>query len=190
MPGVRQAAGGSDSNLPGMPPCTAWNGVRSFAAYRLPLKQALLRLKYLPDRRLAGSMATWLAGIYPSSAWPCQVLIPVPLSDKRRLHRGYNRVELIARELAPLLDLPLAARALARRRDTPSQVGLGPQERRRNVQGAFEADATLVAGQQVLLIDDLLTTGATLSACGRALRRAGVGGIYALTVARAAGRFQ
>jgi ComF family protein len=164
--------------------------VRSYALYQAPLKQALLRLKYLPDRRLADQMVSWLSGIYPSSAWPCQLLVPVPLSQKRRRHRGYNQVELIAEELAPLLDLPVARRAVVRWRDTPSQVGMGPQARQHNVQGAFEADAKLVAGRQVLLIDDLFTTGATLSACSQALQRAGAVGVYALTVGRAAGQFQ
>jgi predicted amidophosphoribosyltransferase len=94
-------------------------------------------------------------------------------------------MELVAGALAPLLEVPTASGALSRTRETRSQVGLDPTGRRRNVEGAFEAFRDDVEGKVVLLIDDLFTTGATLAACAAALREAGSGEVYGLTIGRA-----
>jgi len=116
-------------------------------------------------------------------------VVPVPLSKERRRRRGYNQMDLVAKALAGLLGLPCKTDALSRVRDTRSQVGLDAVARHRNVQDAFLARREAVQGSVILLVDDLFTTGATLAACAAALREAGSGEVYALTVGRAASGF-
>ena len=159
--------------------------VRSFARYEGALTRAILQLKYRPNRRLVERMAAWLAEICRREGWRPTLVIPVPLSPKRRRRRGYNQADLVAGALADMLGLPVRSDALSRERETPSQVGLDPTARRRNVEGAFRALPGEVEGQVVLLVDDLFTTGATLASCARALRAAGSKEVYGLTVGRA-----
>ncbi len=147
--------------------------------------KALVALKYRPNRRLAAVMAAWLEASFYQAGWEASLVVPVPLSQRRRNRRGYNQAELLADEFARRLHLPLEHRSLQRIRDTRTQVGLVPDERWRNVQGAFRATGSVLAGQVVVLIDDLYTTGATLSACAQALHEAGVERVHGLTVARA-----
>jgi competence protein ComFC len=158
---------------------------RSYAWYRGPLCRALVQLKYRPDRRLSDWLAIRLVEIVSSEAWPSLTVIPVPLSQKKFNRRGYNQVDLIASAVARKLGRPYRASALRRTRDTRSQVGLSPAARKRNVQGAFKADSRKVNGKNILIIDDLYTTGATLLACTQALKDAGAGQVFALTAARA-----
>ncbi len=99
--------------------------------------------------------------------------------------RGYNQVGLVAKPLAALLHYKYKPLALVRLRDTKSQVGLSAEERKENVVDAFYADPQAVSQKTLLLIDDVATTGATLSSCSNALLRAGAKSVYALTLARA-----
>lgn len=158
---------------------------RSYAWYRGPICRALVQLKYRPDRRLSDWLANRLIEIVSREAWPSMTVVPVPLSRKKFNRRGYNQVDLIASGVARKLGQPYRASALRRIRDTRSQVGLSPDARRRNVQGAFRADSRKVRGKNILIIDDLFTTGATLLACTQVLRSAGAELVFALTVARA-----
>ena len=159
--------------------------VRSFAAYTPPLSTAILQLKYRPNQELATVMADWLASIYRQKRLHVDVIIPVPLSRRRQWKRGYNQVELIAEKLADMLELPVDRTSLRRIRDTSSQVGLLPSERRENVYGAIRGDADKLSGLSLLLIDDLITTGATILACAIAAGHAGASDLTALTVGRA-----
>ncbi|GAB4483505.1 MAG: hypothetical protein OHK0031_06830 [Anaerolineales bacterium] len=113
------------------------------------------------------------------------MLIPIPLSPGRKAERGYNQVSLVAAPLADRRKLPLRASALRRVRETRSQVGLNAQQRRENVQHIFEARPRQVAGKNILLMDDVVTTGATLADAARALREAGAAAVYAFSIARA-----
>ena len=111
--------------------------------------------------------------------------MPVPLHPRRRAERGYNQSELLARALAPRLALGVAAGALVRRKDTAPQTGLSAAARRQNVSGAFAVRRrALVVDRAVILVDDVLTTGATARACALALRAAGAREVRLLTVAR------
>jgi ComF family protein len=115
------------------------------------------------------------------------LLIPVPLHPKREQQRGYNQAVLLARELGNVLNVPVIEDALIRTRNTVSQSHLNRQERLENVAGAFTCQSINgIAGQQVILIDDVATTGATLDACALALMVNGVDKVGAFTLARAA----
>jgi len=170
------------------PICEDWPNrihVRPFAYYKKPLSSAILKLKYRSDQALANTMAFWLVGVYHRTVWMADCVIPVPLADVRLRQRGYNQVTLIATSFAKELKLPLFTNALERVRETQSQVGLGRQERHINVEGAFWADSRIVQDQSIVIIDDLLTSGATLKNCAVALLNAGAAQFYCLTVGRA-----
>lgn len=116
--------------------------------------------------------------------WKIDLLIPIPLGKQRLKERGYNQVAMIAKPLALALKIQYAPQGLARRKETRSQVGLSKQERRENIYQAFQPWQG-VNGKNVLVFDDVSTTGATLSSSADALLSAGASEVYALTVARA-----
>ncbi|MEM6681880.1 MAG: phosphoribosyltransferase family protein, partial [Pseudomonadota bacterium] len=114
----------------------------------------------------------------------------VPLHPMRIMRRRFNQSALIAKALGKRLDLPVDVLALKRTRATPMQQGLNASQRRRNVRGAFAVDrarAKRIQGHDIMLIDDVYTTGATAEACARALRKAGAGRIGVLTATRVVG---
>jgi ComF family protein len=127
---------------------------------------------------MAGRMADVLAEWQP----PIDCIVPVPLSGRRRRERGYNQSELLAAELARLTGLPLERRALGRRHTQP-QVRATGDARYRNVAEVFRPGKNPPSGS-VLLIDDVITTGATLNAAARVLIGEGAGPVFALTFAR------
>lgn len=130
-------------------------------------------------------MSSWLFELWSESKWEPSLIVPVPLSRNRLKSRGYNQTSLIAEGLGDLLALEIREDVLFRTRDTKSQVGLDPIARMQNVQDAFTARAELVIDHKILLVDDLVTTGATLSACALALYEAGVQKVHGVAVARA-----
>ena len=165
-----------------LPPFAA---LRSWAVFEEPVRSALHRLKYRRNVALGDALARPMADFCRRLDWPVEVVVPVPLGKRRLQERGYNQVGLIAMPLAALNRWRYAPRALSRVRETKSQVGLSAVERRENMQGAFRADPRPVSGRTVLLMDDVATTGATLSACVEALLSAGAKAVFALTLARA-----
>jgi len=157
---------------------------RSAAVYESELRDALHAFKFSGRRALAsplGDLATeQCAASLPGGI---DALVPVPLAPERERQRGFNQSALLARRIARRLAVPVRPGWLARVRSTQPQSDLSAAERRANVRGAFRA-SDRVADRHVLLVDDVLTTGATLDACARALRAAGAWRIGALTVAR------
>jgi ComF family protein len=150
---------------------------------------AIHELKYQGRRRVAGRLAEVLLTAASARALlaPGAVLVPVPLHPRRRRERGFNQAELLAQELSRRTRLEIAAAALVRRRPTAPQTGLSAAERRANVRGAFAVRRRAqVAGRVVVLVDDVLTTGATATACARTLSAAGASEVRLLTVARVA----
>lgn len=142
-------------------------------------------MKYRRNMALGESIGMQMADFVRSLHWPVEVMIPVPLSKKRLNERGYNQVALVARPLAHQLGLAYEPQALRKTRDTRSQVGLSASERSENVQDAYQADARVVRNKSTLIMDDVATTGSTISACTSALLSAGAREVYVLTIARA-----
>jgi ComF family protein len=145
-------------------------------------RQLVLGLKYRGGRHLVAPLAELVAPIVPGGV---DVLVPVPLHESRLRQRGFNQSELLAREIGRRTRRPVLVGALERVRETPSQTGLTPAQRVENVRGAFAAVDRL-DGRHVLLVDDVCTTGATLYASARALKRAGAASVQAIVATRAA----
>ncbi|MBI1739143.1 MAG: ComF family protein [Acidobacteria bacterium] len=162
---------------------------RSFAAYNDAMVRAIVLLKYHEVTPLGAWFAARLAEMVARDpeALAADVVVPVPLHVSRLRERGYNQAELIAQPLAKRLGLPLRSYLLVRTRPRPEKLKLTRQERWRTVRGAYamRTDAK-IDKLRVLLVDDVLTTGATVDSCAQALRRAGASRVVALTVARVA----
>lgn len=162
-------------------------GVLAPFAYRGVGREAVRRLKYRGARALAPDMARPMTRELALAAAPPFALVPAPLHPKRLRERGYNQAELLAREVARALDAPLLRGAIKRAKDTPPQVSMANlAERLENVRGAF-APAQSVDGGTVIVVDDVATTGATLTAAAQALRDAGASRVYGLAFARDSG---
>lgn len=156
-----------------------WSRAWAPFSYGAALAQAIRRLKWDARPDLARPLARLLGGL----GGDADLVVPVPLHPRRLRARGYNQAALLA--LAMPGGLPIELGALLRTRDTRPQTELEPRERRANVRGAFRARPERLRGRRVLLVDDVLTTGATAEACTRALLDAGAAGVGVLTVARA-----
>lgn len=133
---------------------------------------------------MGDALASQMAGFVQKLDWPMDMIIPVPLGRKRLRERGYNQVAMIARPLSLNLGVEYAPRELIRFRETRSQVELTRAERKENVRDAFQAGSR-VKGKNIIIMDDVSTTGATLSSGAEVLYKAGAKQVYALTVARA-----
>jgi len=144
-------------------------------------RSAIHRLKYDGWWRVADAMALALRGC-PVLDTP-SLLVPVPLGARRLRQRGYNQAERLARAIAARGGHAVRTDVLQRRRETTTQTRLTPEARRANVAGAFEA--VLPVSGRIVLVDDVLTTGATLAEAATALAAAGAGRVEALTFARA-----
>lgn len=159
--------------------------LRSWVAFENPVQEALHRLKYRRDIGLGEMLSGQMSEFVRQLGWSIDILIPIPLGKKRQKERGYNQVAMVAMPLSLQMGLNYSPNALSRARETRSQVGLSAGERQENVKNAFRADAKKVSGRTVLLMDDISTTGATLSSAAEALRSSGVREVYAVTIARA-----
>lgn len=161
--------------------------LRAAVAYRDLAARLVAQLKYGDRTDLVPLMAAWMARAGTELLGDAEVVMPVPLHRGRLFHRRFNQSAELARALAASAGLPYRPLALARVKATRTQVGLGSRERRLNVRGAFRVVPGRegeVAGRRVLLVDDVFTTGATVSAATRALRRAGARDVDVLAFAR------
>lgn len=160
-----------------------YTSLRVLSLYEGVIRECIHALKYKNNRGLGELFSAWLADLVRSEGWEIDLVLPVALNTKRINQRGYNQSAIIARPLAARLRKPYSPFALKRIRNTPSQVGLSAEERRENVAGAFAAEDELIEGKNLLLVDDVLTTGATLEACSFALFHAGATAVYCVTIA-------
>jgi len=159
--------------------------VAAAGAYAGVLKEMCLALKFGGARGVAVPLAAWLALICHERGLADKVdfVVPMPLHVIRFFRRGYNQAALIAQPLAAALGKPMRDSALERREATLRQATLSAAQRRRNVEDAFRS--TNLDGQTVLLVDDVMTTGATLAAAARCMKRAGARAVYGAVAARA-----
>jgi ComF family protein len=163
------------------PPAFDW--ARAGGVYAGPLREAVQRLKFARKPALARPLADLVLEQWAGRLPAVDAVVPVPLARARERARGFNQAMLVAERVAGGLGVRLEARWLVRARDTAPQTDLDGPARRANVRGAFIAPAA-VAGRDVALVDDVLTTGATVSECARVLRAAGASSVGVLTVAR------
>ena len=166
---------------------------RSFALYDDGMVRLLTLLKYEPVAPLGSWFAAQIEQVIRTEAALGEVdfVVPVPLDRRRLRERGYNQAELIARPLAKRLGRPMVTNLLVRLRSRPPRLKLSRRERWETVRGAFHAPAgPRVDTSRILLVDDVLTSGATLDACARALRSAGAAAVHAVTVARVLPRWE
>ncbi|MEL7562892.1 ComF family protein [Dehalogenimonas sp. 4OHTPN] len=158
--------------------------LRSVFRFEGPLKKAVHQLKYNNLRDITGVLGAFMADFLKSNSITGDALVPVPLHRSRLRERGYNQSELLALAVHRLTGLPVFVDALKKIRPTPPQAdSASVEERRGAVVGAFRCYNTL-KGRRVILIDDVATSGATLSACAAAAAAAGAAEVRALTLAR------
>jgi ComF family protein len=158
-----------------------FNAAYCFGAYEGHLREMIHVFKYGRMKPLGARLGNLLWSALPVDE-AFDSVVPVPLHWRRRWSRGFNQAEVLARCIARRRGIGVL-RALTRRRATDSQTGLSNRNRRLNVDGAFRVQ-TAVAGLRILLVDDVMTTGATASACALALKRAGAKHVTLLTLAR------
>ena len=171
------------------PTCVSWqaeiDGIRSPFRFDGVMRQAIHQLKYRNLRAIAKPLAKSLNDYIAANPIPGEVLIPVPLHPKRLRERGYNQSSLLAKELGKLTSLPVVDDCLIRQRHAPPQARSSTvEERRSNVAGAFVCRDHRLQNKQVLLIDDVSTSGATLDACAAALKAVGATSAWGLVLAR------
>lgn len=154
----------------------------SFGSYEGTLQKLIHLYKYSGMYTLAKPLAKYMIRSLPE-AIPIDVVAPVPMHWWRKWNRGYNQSQLLAKEVAQAIGKP-ASDILRRKKWTAPQAGLSNHDRRENLRNVFEVSKPL-HGRHVLLVDDVLTTGATVSGCAGALKRAGAAGVVVLTLARA-----
>lgn len=180
----------SSQNLRSGP--SALEGVISGWLYEPPFESVIHALKFSRMEFLGPHLATGLHDLYDGSIQEVDMVVPVPLHWYRLSRRGYNQAEAIARPLARLIDRPLV-RALRRTRFTRPQAQLGRRERESNLRLAFASSRNRqaqVAQRSVLLVDDVVTTGATLEAAATVLRKAGAESVMGITAGRASRRLE
>jgi ComF family protein len=148
------------------------------------MRPTIHQLKYRNLRALAVPLAKLLQDYLIANPIPGEVMVPVPLHQKRLRERGYNQSRLLAGELGKLNNLPVVDDCLIRQQPAPPQARTSTvEERRRNVASAFTYHNRKLQDKQVLLIDDVTTSGATLDACASALKAAGASSVWGLVLA-------
>ncbi|MCS7287000.1 MAG: ComF family protein [Anaerolineae bacterium] len=160
-------------------------GIISVAYFEGPIQKVVHLIKYQGKTALVSPLTELMASRILRNPVQAEGIIPVPLHPSRYRERGFNQSALLAEGLSKHLGIPVLDGALERIRYTRPQVGLNAQERKENVKGAFRANPFKVAGKNLIVVDDVCTTGATLEECGVALKEAGAKRVWGITLARA-----
>jgi ComF family protein len=164
----------------------SWDRARSVLRYDKHSRHLVLGLKHGDRTHVAGAFGRWMHRIGAEVLADTDLLVPVPLHWTRLFQRRYNQAALLAQAIHSAGGPEVAADWLVRRRRTPAQGRLGPAARERNVRGAFAVQAgRSFARKRVVIIDDVMTTWATIEECARVLKRAGAVSVGVLTLARA-----
>ncbi len=164
--------------------------VRAAGPYEGILKEAIHRFKYLGRRSLACSLAGLMVDVARTEPLLMSVdlVLPVPLSDEKLRQRGFNQAALLAEEVGYRLQIPVNTRLLVKGFETLPQAGLNRPAREQNLSGAFRVtNAEVIHGKKIMVIDDVFTTGSTMSAVATVIRSAGAKHVFGLTAA--AGRY-
>jgi ComF family protein len=164
----------------------AYDRARAVAHYSGAMRTVVHQLKYADRHDARTLLGRWLAEAGRELLPGIDLIVPVPLSRLRLLQRQFNQAAVLALEVSLQTGIPTDPLILARTRTTRSQVGMTRDQRRRNVAGAFSVPASRrarLAGRNVLVIDDVVTTGATVDACARTLKRAGAARVDVLALA-------
>ena len=169
--------------------CINWkadiDAIRSPFRFEGVIRKAVHEFKYRNLRAIAGQLAHFLGDYLTENPIPYEVLVPVPLHDKRLKERGYNQSALLAKELSRLTGFPVNETCLVRNvYNVPQAKTRNVEERKQNVIGIFSVVNDDLLEKKVLLIDDVTTSGATLNACASPLKKTGAASVWGLTLAR------
>ena len=157
---------------------------RSVYEYEYPLNLLVRRLKYGGERFLAGEFAKEMQSLYFRSIGYADGIVFVPMTEVRKRERGYNQSEEIAKALSKLVEVPIIYDVLIKTKETDSQVGLERRERLKNVKGSISVrNRALIKNKRIMIVDDVMTTGATLEVLAEKLKDAGASEVVAITVA-------
>lgn len=164
-----------------------FSGARAAARFEGPMQELIHRFKYGKKVHLSRPLGLLTVAALSNipQAFSADFLVPVPLHRRRLRERGFNQSQLIGRVLAKSWNIPLAVHNLRRSRWTPPQTGLSAAEREKNIRGAFSvARPDRFSGKRLLLVDDVYTTGSTVTECAKTLCRSGAKEVFVVTVAR------
>ena len=164
---------------------TEIDGIRSVFRFDDVIRKAIHELKYRNLKAISPCLGELLANYLSANPLPGEALVPVPLHPRRLKERGYNQSRLLTKELGRRVGLPVIEDCLIRVKQAQPQVRAADvEERRRNVADAFACRDDKVSGKQIILIDDVSTSGATLESCAAALKKEGATSVWGLTLAR------
>ncbi len=155
-----------------------FSGIRSWAVYSGSVKEAIHSLKYQNNLSLGTVFSHSLTELVNQTGWNLDGVIPIPLSKARMKERGYNQTFLLGYPVALELRIPIDTRSVKRTKNTESQVHLNQEKRADNLKDAFITTNSRWKDKNVLLIDDVITTGSTINECARALKNSGVKEVY------------
>lgn len=161
-----------------------YRNLRGIAHYSGPVRESIIKLKYESDYGLAEELAKLLIAGIKKLDWDIHLVTSVPLNKTKIRERGYNQADLLARPIAYAFSIPFRPDAIFRIKNTRSQVGLSSSDRIENLKDAFRADSGIVKNKNVLIVDDVTTTGTTINECARAMVASGAVNVYGMTLAR------
>lgn len=157
---------------------------RSVFVYEDNVEKLIAGLKFNNKPYLSRTLGRYLAELYKELNWQVDLVVPVPMTPARKKWRGYNQAELLAQEFCDTTGLTINTEALVKVKDTDEQKSLSLHDRQKNIKEAFKvADKYSIKGKNILIIDDVMTTGATANACASALKKAHANRVYVLTLA-------